>query len=119
MFFGVLEQRITIGVKWRAVIKQQRCFGGECRHQPVPHHPAAGGEIENLIVAADIAVEFVFFQMLQQRTTRAMHDAFRDACRAGRKHDIKRRIEFKTLERDFLRFILVAEFGERHGVQNA
>ena len=34
-------------------------------HQPVPHHPAAGGEVEEPVARAHVAVQLVFLQVLQ------------------------------------------------------
>ena len=39
----------------RAVVEQQRRAGGEARDQPVPHHPAAGREVEQAVAGLDVA----------------------------------------------------------------
>src|ERR687883_616185 len=41
---GIVEQDGPRGVEGRAVIEKQRRLGGQRRDEPVPHHPAAGGE---------------------------------------------------------------------------
>ncbi len=100
---GIVEQNIAVGIEGRTVIEQQRCAGGDARSQPVPHHPAAGGEVEEAVILAQIRVEAVFLQMLQQHAARPMHDAFGNARRAGRKEDIKRMIEGQPREPDLFR----------------
>ena len=40
------------GDERRAVVKHDRGAHRQARHQPVPHHPAAGGEVEDAVVAA-------------------------------------------------------------------
>ena len=47
---GIVEQHVA-GPGWngRAVVEQQRRAGGEAGDQPVPHHPAAGGEVEQAV----------------------------------------------------------------------
>ena len=44
---GEVEQDVAVGMERRAVIEQQRRARGQRRDQPVPHHPAAGGEVEH------------------------------------------------------------------------
>ena len=87
----------AVGMDRRSVVEHQRRLRGERRHQPVPHHPAAGGEVEDSIAAADVAVELMLFQVLDQRPAGAMHDALGDAGRARRKHDVERMVEREPL----------------------
>ena len=72
---GVVKQNRTVTNHRRAIVKQQRGTGRQPRHQPVPHHPAAGGEVENLVAGLHVTVQAVLLEVLQQRTTGAMHDA--------------------------------------------
>ena len=44
---GEVEQRVAVGMERRAVVEQQRRLRRERRDQPVPHHPAAGREVEH------------------------------------------------------------------------
>ena len=77
----------------RSVVQHQRRFRGERRDQPVPHHPAAGREVEDAIAGADVAVQLVLLQVLEQRAAGAVHDALRHAGRAGRIEDVERMVE--------------------------
>jgi hypothetical protein len=46
---GVVEQDVAAADEGRAVVEQQRGAGGQAGDQPVPHHPAAGGEVEQAV----------------------------------------------------------------------
>ena len=48
---GEVEQHVAVGMERRAVVEQQRRAGREARDQPVPHHPAAGREVEEPVAA--------------------------------------------------------------------
>ena len=93
LFAREVEQRIAIGMKRRTVVEQQGGTRGEPGHQPVPHHPAAGGEIELPIARLDVTVELMLLQMLKQRATGAMDDAFGNARGARGIHDEQRVVE--------------------------
>ncbi len=95
---GIIEQHIAIGIERRTVIEQKRGAGGDAGSQPVPHHPAAGGEIEETVAVANIRMKTVFLQVLKQHAASPVHDAFRYARRAGGKQDIKRMIEGEPRE---------------------
>ena len=84
----------------RAVVEQQRRARGQARDQPVPHHPAAGGEIEQPVAGLDVAVEPMLLQMLEQRAAGAVHDAFRHAGRARGIQDVERMVEGQPREGD-------------------
>ena len=49
---GEVEQHVAVGMEGRAVVEQQRRARGEARDQPVPHHPAAGGEVEHAVAGS-------------------------------------------------------------------
>ena len=97
---GEIEQDVAVGIEGRAVVEQQRRLRRQGRDQPVPHHPAAGGEIEHPVVAADVAMQPLFLQMLQQGAAGPVHDAFRHAGGAAGKHDVERRVEIVAVEVD-------------------
>ena len=59
--------------KRRAVVEQQRRAKPQARHQPVPHHPAAGGEKEQPIALAQIVVVAMLNQLLEDDPG-AVHD---------------------------------------------
>ena len=72
----------------RAVVEHHGGPHGQAGDQPVPHHPAAGGEVEDPILAAEIGVQHQLLQMLKQRPPRTVHHAFGESCRAGGVHDV-------------------------------
>ena len=85
-------------MKGRAVVEQQRRAGRERRDQPVPHHPAAGREVEDAIARLDVGVELMLLQVLNQRAAGAMHDALGNAGGARRVQDVERVIERQRFE---------------------
>jgi hypothetical protein len=72
---GVVEEDRAVADHRRAVVEQQRRPGRQARHQPVPHHPAAGGEVEQLVAGLHVAVQAVLLDVLQQHAAGAMDDA--------------------------------------------
>ena len=66
------RRRLTNGDRRRAAAWRRRRAG----RQPVPHHPAAGREIEQAVAGFHVGVELVFLEMLQQGAAGAVHDAF-------------------------------------------
>ena len=76
-----VEQHVGVGVEGRSVVEHQRRFGGERADEPVPHHPAAGREVEDSFARLQVDVESVLLQMLEKRAPGAVDDALR---RAGR-----------------------------------
>ena len=97
---GVIEQDRPASGKRRAVIEEQGGAGGESGHLPVPHHPAAGGEVEQAVAGAHIAVQDVLLEMLQKDAAVAMYDAFGYAGGAGGIHDEQRVGEGQRREND-------------------
>src|SRR3954453_11425363 len=86
------------GRERRAVIQDDRRAHGQARHQPVPHHPAAGCEVENAVIAPEIGVQHQLLQMLQQRATGTMDHALREPGGTGGVHDIDGVIEWEARE---------------------
>jgi hypothetical protein len=95
-----VEERPHVGMGRRAVVEAQRRLGGETRYEPVPHHPAAGGEVEEAIAGPEVDVEAVLLQVLEQRPARAVHDALGRAGGARRVEDVERVVEGQTLPGD-------------------
>jgi len=62
-------------------VKQQRAAGGQAADQPVPHHPAAGCEVEQGVGIGQADMQPVLLDMLDQRAAGAMNNAL---WRAGR-----------------------------------
>ena len=97
---GQVEQRALVGMEGRAVVEHERRARREPRREPVPHHPAAGREVEQPVARAQVAVEQLLLRVLEQRAARAVHDALRRAGRAGRVQDVERMVEGQALERE-------------------
>jgi len=97
----------------RSVVEQDRRIRREHRHQPVPHHPAAGGEVEDAVVRVNVAVELMLLQVLDQRAAGAVNDALGDAGRSGRVQDVERVVEREPLERHRLRRDIADEVAPR------
>ena len=94
----IIEERAPFWMEGRAVVEEKRRARCEAGGEPVPHHPAAGGEVEEPVFGRERAMQPVLFQMLEQRAAGAMHDAFRSARRAGGEEDIERMVEGQPLE---------------------
>ena len=94
----IVEKHALVGCEGRAVEKAERRFRREAGDEPVPHHPAAGGEVEEALARLDVAMELVLLQMLEKRAARRMDDAFGHAGRAAGKHDVERMAEGQPRE---------------------
>ena len=95
---GKVEQHLAARGEGRAVVKQQRGAGGEAGNQPVPHHPAAGCEIEQPVARAHVAVQLVLLEVLEQHAAVAMDDALGHTGGAAGEHDEQRVIEGDAVE---------------------
>ena len=101
--FGILrivEQDIAIRVKRRSVVEQHSGFGGQSTHQPIPHHPAAGGEEEQFVPSVQIRVQQMLFCVLQQGAASAVNDALGFTRGTGTEHDVKRMIKRQLFKLD-------------------
>ena len=56
----------------------------------MPHHPGAGGEVEDALAGADVALQNVFFLVLEEGAKRGVDDGFGLACSAGGIEDVDR-----------------------------
>src|ERR1043166_17316 len=91
-------QPFMLGRERGAVVKNYRRAECERAHEPIPHHPTAGSEIENTIIAFDVRVQAVLLEMLKQRAASAVHHAFRKTCSAGRVENVERMSERQSFE---------------------
>ena len=98
---GHLPQGAGVREKGIAVEQNQGCARGQGAHQPVPHHPAASGKVENGVFPFDIGVEYHLFHLVKQDAAGALHHAFGQAGGSGRVHDVERMSERELLEFDF------------------
>ena len=92
-----VPQHVEGRMRRRPVVEHDRRAFGQRRDQPVPHHPAAGGEVEQPIAGADVAVQAQLLVVLQQHAAGAVHQRLGQAGRAGRIEDRERVIEGKRL----------------------
>ena len=60
---GQIEQNVDLGRQRGAVVEHHRATDRQAADEPVPHHPAGGGEIEEGVVATKIGVENEFRKM--------------------------------------------------------
>ena len=79
MASGEVEEGAVAGVDGGAVVEKDRRLRRQRRNEPVPHHPAQGGEVEDAVTGADVAVELVFLEVLKEDAARAVDDALRHA----------------------------------------
>src|SRR5256886_14390733 len=93
LLVGHVPQDSGLWMEGAPVVEHQRRPAGEPAHQPVPHHPAAGGEVEQPVASLQVRVQQVLFLMLQERPPGTVHDALRDARGTGRVEHIERMIE--------------------------
>ena len=63
----------------RAIVQHDRRTDSETADQPVPHHPAAGRVVEHAAVAAQVTMQHMFLQVLQQRAAMPVHHALGQA----------------------------------------
>ena len=108
---GKIEESVRIRVRRRAVKQHQRRSSRKPGRKPVPHHPAGGREVEHPVAGAEIGMENVFGQVLQQHTTGAVHDALGLAGGARREQHVPRVIERQRHKRDRRRLDVVEPAG--------
>ena len=89
--------------EWRAVEQHHRRADGERGDQPVPHHPAARGEVEDPVVGSDIGMQRQLLQVLEQRAAGPVHHALGEPGRARGVHDAERMIERQVGVRGLVR----------------
>ena len=103
---GRAEQSDPLGVSeveephrvGRPVVEHQRGLAGQGRHQPVPHHPARGREVEHAVAGAHVAVEAVLHQVLEQHAARPVDDGLGHARGARGVQHVQRVIERQRRE---------------------
>ncbi len=100
---GEVEERRGTGMERRAVEEHERRFAREPRGQPVPHHPTGRRVVEEAVAGAQIGVQPLLLQVLEQRAAGAVHDALGRAGRAGGVEHVERVIEGQPRELDLTR----------------
>ena len=90
---GHLPQAVRSGVERVALIQNDRRADHKPGHDPVPHHPAAGGKEEQPVLGAHITMQPQFLGMLQGDAANAVNNAFGRAGGAAGIEDIERVVE--------------------------
>lgn len=88
-----VQQALGAGVERRAVVEHQAGAHRQTGGQPVPHHPAAGGVVEQPVAVAQVGVQAVLLEMLQEHAAGGMDDALGDSGGARRIEDVQRLLE--------------------------
>ena len=83
----------------RAIVEHHGGAEREARHEPMPHHPSAGGEIKDPVLGLEVRVQRQFLQVLDERAAGAVDDALGLPGRARRVQDIQRVVEGQRRER--------------------
>ena len=94
------RSKSTPGVRMerRAVVEHQRRIRCEPRHQPVPHHPAGGREVEEPVAGLQVDVQEMLLAVLEQRPAGPVQDALRRSRGARRVEDVERMLEGEARE---------------------
>ena len=111
----VVEERVAVRVEGGAVVEREGRPAGQRAHLPVPHHPAAGGEVEQPLAARHVAVQGQLLEVLEQGPACPVHDALRRPGGAGRVHDVERVVEGEAFEGDVRGGPAGREFVEQNG----
>ncbi len=98
LFLRQRKQRLRPRMKRRAIEQHQPRARQQAGDQPVPHHPAAGGEVEQHVVLAQVAVQQMLADVLQQDAAGPVHDALRLAGGAGGEQDEQRMVKRQRRE---------------------
>ena len=112
----IVEESVAVRMERGAVVECQGRPAGECAHLPVPHHPAAGGEVKEPLSALHVAMQRQLLDVLQQRAAGAVHDAFRGTGGARRVHDVERVVEGEAFEFDLRGGVPGDEIVQCHGL---
>ena len=112
-----VEERAGVGPGRRAVVEQQGDSGAQRGHQPVPHHPPAGGEVHQPIARTEIAVQAMLLQVLEQGAAVTVDDALGRSGGAGGVHHEERMVEGQRLEGDRGRSKIRDEVLPEHGAR--
>ena len=97
---GEVEEGAHVRPPGRALVEGEAGSAAKPRHEPVPHHPPAGGEVEEGIAGAHVRVEAVLLEVLEQGPAGAVDDALRSTGGPRRIHDVERVVERDRLELD-------------------
>ena len=74
-----VEERAHVRPAGRALVKGEARPAAKPGHEPVPHHPPAGGEVEEGVTGVNVRVEAVLLEVLEEGPAGAVDDALRDA----------------------------------------
>ena len=88
-----IDQAGRFGMEGRAVVEHQGGAQGQAGNQPVPHHPAAGGVVEQSVVEPKVGMQAQLLDVLQQGAADAVDNALGHASGAAGIEDIQRLVE--------------------------
>ena len=91
-------QRAEVRVGRGTVVQHDARVDGQPRDEVVPHHPAGGAEPEEPIRRAEVVVQRVDLQVLEQDAAVAVDDRLRQPGRARGVEDEERMVERHALE---------------------
>jgi len=108
LLFRHSPERQGIGIKGASLVQHDGCPHSQGTDQPVPHHPAAGGKIDNGVIAFQVGMQHQFLQVLQENARRSLHHALGRSGGAGGIHDVERMIWRKLGEVEACRMVVSA-----------
>ena len=95
---GEPPQHGEVGVGGVAVDHDDRRADADPGHQVVPHHPAGGGEPEEAVGGAEVALQAQGLEVLDRDAAVPVDDRLGQAGRAGGEQHVERRRELESLE---------------------
>ena len=75
LLLGQAPHHVTIRVEGGTVVQHDGGTARQRARQPVPHHPAAGSEVEDAVTWPDVAVQLLLHHMLHQQAAGPVDDA--------------------------------------------
>ena len=110
-----VDQAFRTRMERRTVVQHHRAAHRQGRDQPIPHHPAAGGVVEQPVADSQVGMQAMFLHMLQQHATGAVDDALGYAGGAAGVEDVERVSERHgdeiRLATDFVEVLPQADIG--------
>ena len=112
----VLEEDAAVSREGRAVVEHHGRLGHQRAEEQVPHHPVGGAVVEEAVAGAQVELQLVHLQALQQRAAGAVHDALGLAGGAGGEQDVRGMVERQLREGDVGGLVAAQPFVEPHGL---
>src|SRR5271157_6045022 len=87
-------------------------------HQPIPHHPPAGGEIVDPVLPLEVAMKDELFEVLDQGSSLSVNHALGKPGSSGRIHYVQGVVEGELLEMDIKALFFRDKIVVMHGVRD-